>query len=144
LQTTLERVCSGMDKSVWKRVEQHLLRQFQRRLHQYVSVIPEVDDTLEWLALMQHHGAPTRLLDWTKSPFVAVYFAVETATARTPSAVWIVNRQAMHNDTLDRMPDLLAAITSSKTEALSDKVVFNRFLFHGNIPNVVAVEPFRM
>src|ERR1051326_407783 len=52
LQTSLERVCAGMDKSKWKKAEQHLLRQFQRRLHQYANVIPEVDDTLEWLALM--------------------------------------------------------------------------------------------
>ena len=133
-----------MDKSKWKKAEQHLLRQFQRRLHQYANVIPEVDDTLEWLALMQHHGAPTRLLDWTRSPFVAVYFAVENATAGCASSVWIVNRQAMHNRTLDKMPDLLDAITASQNEALSDKAIFNKFLFDGEVTTVVAVEPFRM
>jgi hypothetical protein len=47
---------------------------------------PAEDETLEWLALMQHHGAPTRLLDFTWSPYVAAFFALERATA--DAAIW--------------------------------------------------------
>jgi len=49
----------------------YVVREFRRRAHQYVTDVPSDDDDLEWLALMQHHGAPTRLLDWTRSPHVA-------------------------------------------------------------------------
>jgi hypothetical protein len=48
-----------------------------------------MDDELEWLGLMQHHGAPTRLLDFTWSPFVAAFFALEKATE--DAAVWAIN-----------------------------------------------------
>lgn len=44
----------------------------------------------EWLTVMQHHGAPTRLLDWSESPLVALYFATNPEQ-KTSGALWILN-----------------------------------------------------
>jgi len=54
-----------------------------------MSDVPAENDPIEWLAVMQHHGAPTRLLDWSFSFLVALFFAVEKAEASC--VVWCLD-----------------------------------------------------
>lgn len=71
--------------------EYWVYREFRRRYHHYDPSAPESWDTIEWLSLMQHHGAPTRLLDWTYSPFVAAFFALQEASSSSEAIVWCCN-----------------------------------------------------
>ncbi len=79
----------GVAARAWPDQEARILRIFKRKAHQFLEKPPDWDDDFQWMALMQHHGAPTRLIDFTWSPYVAAFFAL----ARTlgDGVVWAMN-----------------------------------------------------
>lgn len=95
LATGLERTCIAIDGGLTsaRQREIALIREFRRRAHHYLSDVPEPRNWLEWLALMQHHGAPTRLLDWTYSLHVATHFAVSHVSPDDAGhlAIWMID-----------------------------------------------------
>src|SRR5262245_38664721 len=68
-------------------LEINLLYEFKRRARPHTVIEPRSD--WEWLALAQHHGLPTRMLDWTQSPLIALYFALE-GQEKCRSSVWCI------------------------------------------------------
>ena len=77
------------------RIEPYSLEMEEDSLHLFKRHAPPFlggyipSDDWEWLALAQHHGLPTRLLDWTYSPLVAAYFAVEQPSTEADSAIYV-------------------------------------------------------
>ncbi|MFN0189720.1 MAG: FRG domain-containing protein [Bacteroidia bacterium] len=90
IQSTLSRYLEDfrVHKDCWELQEERIIRIFKRKAHHYLKNIPDDDDIVQWLSIMQHHGAPTRLVDFTWSPFVAAFFALHRTTKE--SAVWAI------------------------------------------------------
>lgn len=77
------RTKEGKDR-LWH--EDRLLTDFKKAARPHANIDPK--ELWEWLALAQHHGLATRLLDWTNNPLAALYFAVEEVRSVGDSAVW--------------------------------------------------------
>lgn len=89
LATTLMRLAGDNQK-----IERHLLRNFKKYAH---NDMVDKDSLWHWLALAQHHGLPTRLLDWTYSPLVAMHFATSCLDDfDKDGALWAINFEEAH------------------------------------------------
>ena len=85
LETSLQRLGGE-----YHSLEHHLLRNFRKYARE--TGLPAAASTWDWLALAQHHGLPTRLLDWTYSPYVALHFATDDLDSyHEDGIIWALN-----------------------------------------------------
>ncbi len=90
IQSTLTRYLKDfkINQDAWELQEERIIRIFKRKAHHYLKNIPDDEDIIQWLSIMQHHGTPTRLIDFTWSPFISAFFALHRATKEC--AVWAI------------------------------------------------------
>lgn len=115
LQSSLERI---IDKK-WsadeaRRFEEYSLSQFKSKFHLYDHENSKPDSKLAWLSIMQHYGVPTRLIDFTESPYVALYFAMEfyNPLSHDDFSIYAIDYTAVMENSLK----LIAAVDSSFKE----------------------------
>ena len=89
------RAAVGLNPHHWRDRELKIYQMFRERLLRICPGFCEEWEPKDILALMQHHHVPTRMLDFTYSPFVAAFFALRNACG--DSAIWVIDSKQLGN-----------------------------------------------
>ena len=103
LSTKAERVSDYLKINVPSDLEWLAVDKFQREAQQYTINSPTLSNRVDWLSFLQHHGGPTRLLDFTKSIYVALYFAIENSYS--DATIWCINERKIFENLDDKIKD---------------------------------------
>jgi hypothetical protein len=83
--------------------EDEIRTEFKLRAFQLMSESHVPSDDKEWYFLMQHYGAPTRLIDWTDGALIALYFAVQPQERYSNAAVWMLDPVWFNHEVLNEL-----------------------------------------
>src|ERR1700689_2308853 len=112
--------------------ERALINAFKQNAVQFVDQLPQSE--WEWMFIARHHNVPTRLLDWTESPLIGLYFATHSIDApmrndRKDGALWLLLPEALNRQGNISLEDRDLPIFEDDDKHL-----------HNYLPSVVASE----
>jgi hypothetical protein len=127
---------AGIDRKHAHELEQLALKSFRLQAHLYVPPAMGFDPrklVSAW-AVMQHYGVPTRLLDWSASPFVAAYFAVEQCVELDGAVVGASVPQVRAALSAKSVPiNLVGGVDEQRvelTEKMAGRIYFQHLILH--------------
>jgi FRG domain len=118
--------CPLVGQSTRAQMERRLFKRFKERSLPHLGFVPR--DDWEWLAVAQHYGLPTRLLDWSSNPLAAAYFAVETE-ASEDSAIFLWATKEVVDKAKHASPFATDKVLKLNPPAISERIVQQTGLF---------------